>query len=83
MHKSSCHGINNIGMGMNFNMNLMNRAFIPGNFVNPVMGLGGINPYITVAQNQNNSSNINQMNLNNNVINTPQNLNNIPVNTSP
>ena len=24
MHKSSCHGINNIGMGMNFNMNLMN-----------------------------------------------------------
>ena len=83
MHKSSCHGINNIGMGMNFNMNLMNRAFIPGNFVNPVMGLGGINPYITVAQNQNNSSNINQMNLNNTVINTPQNINNIPVNTVP
>ena len=47
------------------------------------MGLGGINPYITVAQNQNNSSNINQMNLNNTVINTPQNINNIPVNTVP
>ena len=37
MHKSSCHGINNTGMGMNFNMNMMSRAFIPTNFVNPVV----------------------------------------------
>ena len=81
MHKSSCHGINNTGMGMNFNMNMMSRAFIPTNFVNPVMGIT-MNPYIAVAQNQNNSSNINQMNLNNNVISTPQNINNIPANTT-
>ena len=81
MHKSSCHGINNTGMGMNFNMNMMSRAFIPTNFVNPVMGIP-MNPYIAVAQNQNNSSNINQMNLNNNVISTPQNINNIPANTT-
>ena len=67
---------------MNFNMNMMSRAFIPTNFVNPVMGIP-MNPYIAVAQNQNNSSNINQMNLNNTVINTPQNINNIPVNTVP
>ena len=83
MHKSSSHGINNMGIGMNFNMGLMNRTIMPGNFVNPVMGLGAMNPYIAVSQNQNNSSNINQMNLNNTAINTPQNLNNIAVNTIP
>ena len=81
MHKSSAHGINNTGMGMNFNMNMMNRGFIPTNFVNPVMGIP-MNPYIAVPQNQNNSSNINQMNLNNNVISTPKNINNIPANTT-
>ena len=81
LHKSSSHGINN--MGMNFNMTFINRPIMTGNYVNPVMGIGNIAPYITVAPNQNNSTNINQMNLHNNVINTPQNLNNIPVNTFP
>ena len=87
-------------LGMNFNaMNMMNRGIIPGQFVNPMIGMG-INPYIIPPsgglpnqQNQNNStSSINTMNtLNNNIIpsninniiNNAQNLNNIPGNTVP
>ena len=83
MHKSNIHGINNNTMGMNYNMGLMNRVFIPGSFVNPMIGIGSANPCMAVAPNQNNSGNINQMNLNINAINTPQNLNNIAVNTVP
>ena len=107
-HKSNVHGIpydGNLNMnlnnlGMNFNaMNMMNRGIIPGQFVNPMIGMG-INPYIIPPsgglpnqQNHNNStSSINTMNtLNNNIIpsninniiNNAQNLNNIPGNTVP
>ena len=72
-------------------MNFMNRGLISGQFVNPMIGMG-INPYMvptstglpTQQPQNNNASNINQMNsLNNNmissninnIINTPQNLN--------
>ena len=55
LHKQNFHGIfnnnntNGINMGMNFGMGgLVNRAFIPGQipgqFVNPVIGLGQM-PY--------------------------------------
>lgn len=97
IHKSTYHGIAydgnlNLNLGMNFNtMNFMNRGLISGQFVNPMIGMG-INPYMvptstglpTQQPQNNNTSNINQMNsLNNNmissninnIINTPQNLN--------
>ena len=69
MHKANSHGIinNNMGLGINFNLGMMNRPFIPGQFINNVnvIGLGQINPYIAVTQNQNNGIN----NINNNVNN--------------
>ena len=85
-------------LGMNFNpMNMINRGIIPGQFVNPMLGMG-LNPYIVPAgaalpnpsAQNNNATDISQMNtLNNNllpsnlnnIINTAQNLNNIPGNT--
>jgi hypothetical protein len=92
IHKSTFHGvvydgnlnlnINNIGMNYNA-LNMMNRGIIPGQFVNPIMGMG-LNQYMIPTstglpnqQNQtNNTSSINPMNnLNNNMI--PSNLNNI------
>ena len=79
MHKANVHGIinNNMGLNMNFNMGIINRPFIPGQFVNPaVIKIGNMNPYLGVS-NQNNNNNINQMNINNTVINTPQNINNL------
>ena len=76
MHKANAHGIinNNMGLGINFNIGMINRSFIPGPFVNNVnvIGLGQINPYIAVAPNSNNLNN----NMNNNGINNTQNLNN-------
>ena len=105
MHKSAYHGIVydgnlNMNLGMNFNaINMMNPRLIPGQFVNPMIGMG-INPYmvapgagLATQQTQNTTpSNITQMNtLNNNmlpsnltnIINTSQNLNNITGNTVP
>ena len=88
LHKSNSHGIMyegggyGIGMGnipINFG-GMMGRGMIPGQFVNPMMGMG-INHYMVQNGNinnqntnntQNNTSNINPMNLNNNIINTPQ-----------
>ena len=101
VHKSTYHGIEgnvNMNFPMNFNaLNMLNRGMIPGQFMNPMLGMG-INPYIVPPgaglPNQppqnNNLSSINQMNpLNNNmipsnlnnIINTTQNLNNITGNT--
>ena len=85
---------------MNYSaLNMMNRGIIPGQFVNPIMGMG-LNQYMIPnnvglpnQQNQNNnSSSINTLNnLNNNmipsnlnnIINNNQNLNNIPGNAVP
>ena len=101
IHKTTFHGVSNDGninmnlnnLSLNFNpMNMMNRGIIPGQFINPIMGMG-INPYMvppgtslpTQQPSNNNANTINQMNtLNNNlipsnlnnIINTPQNLNN-------
>ena len=92
IHKSTYHGLvydgnlnlNLNNLGMNYNaLNMMNRGIIPGQFVNPIMGMG-LNQYMIPnnvglpnQQNQNNnSSSINTLNnLNNNMI--PSNLNNI------
>ena len=95
MHKSTFHGLINEGGNINLNnfvnfntVNMMNRGILPGQFVNPMMGIG-INTYMvppgTGMNNQpsqnNNTNSINQMNtLNNNII--PSNLNNI-INSPP
>ena len=75
-------------------LNMMNRGILPNQIINPIMGMG-LNPYIAptgaglpIQQNQNNgTSQMNALNNNmipsnlNNIINTAQNLNNIPGNT--
>ena len=87
IHKSNVHGIMYEGGGYGMNMGtipmnfngVIGRGMIPGQFVNPMMGMG-INPYMVPngslnnqnANTQNNTSTINPINLNN-VINAPQN----------